>query len=147
MTRFTGSTIALFGLAVAALGTAEARPAWAAEAALHTPAALVQTVAGSAHRRITLTERAARRLDIQTAEVAADAGGTRVVPYAAIIYDLTGAAFVYTNPAALTFQRQAVTLARIEGPQAFLTDGPAVGTRVVTIGVSQLYGAEKGVGQ
>jgi hypothetical protein len=147
MSRGLGPMIILgaLGAAMAPI-TAGAPPAMAAEAALHTQAARIEVVPGSAFKRIVLTERAARRLDIQTAEVTIDGSGMRVVPYAAIVYDLTGMPFVYTSPDVLTFLRQPVTLARIVGNRAFLSEGPAAGTRIATVGVPQLYGAEKGVG-
>lgn len=122
------------------------RAASPAEAAPHVRPAIIEPIAGTALRRITLTDRAAQRLDIQISEVAQGASGERIVPYAAVFYDLAGAAWVYTNPEPRTFIRQRVSVARIAGREAHLQDGPPAGTHVVTVGVSQLYGAEKGVG-
>jgi hypothetical protein len=116
-----------------------------AEAA-HTPPARIEPIAGSSVKRITLTERAATRLDVQTEEVRQDASGEKAVPYASVLYDLAGAAWVYTNPAPLAFVRHPVAIARVSGATAYLREGPPVGTRVVSVGVAQLYGAEKGVG-
>ena len=73
------------------------------------------------------------------------AGGTapqKVVPYASVYYDAKGDAWVYVNTAPLTFIRQRVTVERVADERALLSDGPAAGTRVVTVGVSLLYGAE-----
>lgn len=68
-----------------------------------------------------------------------------VVPYAAVIYDTTGQAWVYTNPEPLVFVREPITVDYIEGNRAILNEGPAVGTAVVTVGGSLLFGAETGV--
>jgi len=37
-------------------------------------------------------------------------------------------------------------VSRVDRETARLEDGPPPGTRVVTVGVAQLYGAERGVG-
>jgi len=67
------------------------------------------------------------------------------IPYAAVIYDTEGNTFVYTNPAPLTFVRAPIMIDRIEGDQAVLSEAIDSGTSVVTLGVSELYGAETGV--
>ena len=70
----------------------------------------------------------------------------KIVPYAAVIYDVNGGTWVYTKePNALSFVRQSITVDYIEGDLAFLTDGPPAGTEVVTVGGAELYGAETGV--
>ena len=100
--------------------------------------------------RLILTERAAERLDIQTApvgETTMDEGTYLVVPYSAIIYDLTGGVWVYVNPAPLTYHREQVSVETIDGESVLLKDGPSVGTMVVTIGVPELYGSDTGVGK
>lgn len=65
-----------------------------------------------------------------------------VVPYSAVYYDAKGDAWVYTNTQPLVYERQRIHIKRIEGDLAVLSDGPAVGTQVVTVGASLLYGAE-----
>lgn len=65
-----------------------------------------------------------------------------VAPYSAVYYDGTGQAWVYTNPEPLVFERQPISVERIDGDLAILSDGPPVGTTVTTIGASLLYGAE-----
>jgi hypothetical protein len=107
--------------------------------------AKVEHLEGAEPTRVTLTEEAAKRLDIQTATVSeGQVGGKQrmVIPYAALIYDTQGATWVYLNPAPLTYVRHPITVDTIEGDQAFLLDGPPVGTAVVTVGVAELYGAE-----
>jgi hypothetical protein len=99
---------------------------------------------------ITLTERAAERLDIQTTQIREEQvnGAMRmVVPYSAIIYDLRGDTWLYTSPDHLTYLREPITVDFIEGDVAVLIDGPAIGTTVVIVGVAELYGADTGIGK
>ena len=65
-----------------------------------------------------------------------------VVPYGAVYYDAKGGAWVYVNPKPLVFERQPIVIERVVGDLAVLSDGPSVGTKVVTIGAALLYGAE-----
>lgn len=69
-------------------------------------------------------------------------GVQKVVPYGAVYYDAKGAPWIYVSTAPLTFERQRVGVSRIEGDLAVLTEGPPVGTPVVTVGAALLYGAE-----
>lgn len=66
----------------------------------------------------------------------------KVVPYSALYYDAKGGAWLYLNPEQLVFHRQRVGVERIAGDVAVLSDGPAVGTTVVTVGTPLLYGTE-----
>ncbi len=108
--------------------------------------AQVQIIDGSKLRRVTLTQKAADRLDITIGQVTEEPSGRKVAPYASIFYDLAGEAWVYTSPAPLTYVRHGVVVESIKGRDAYLKDGPPAGTQVITVGVAQLYGAEKGVG-
>ena len=96
-------------------------------------------------QRVTFTAEGARRVGLQTAPVRRR-GTQEVVPYAAIIYDAEGKTFVYRTTGRLTFVRQGVDVRRIHAADAFLTRGPAPGTRVVTVGAAEVYGAEVEVG-
>ena len=105
----------------------------------------VEQLDGRDPTRETLSEEAARRLDIQTAQVRdVEVAGARrtVIPYAAIIYDTEGATWVYLNPEPLTFVRHPVAVDHIQGDQAFLSDALPAGSALVTVGVAELYGAE-----
>lgn len=76
-------------------------------------------------------------------------GGTavrKVAPYSAVLYDLSGSTWMYTRSAALTFVRERVSVDYIEGDQAILSEGPTVGTEVVVVGATQLFGTELKVG-
>lgn len=66
----------------------------------------------------------------------------RVVPYGAVYYDAQGTAWVYVNPKPLVFERRRIVVERVVGDLAVLSDGPSVGTRVVTVGAALLFGAE-----
>jgi hypothetical protein len=66
----------------------------------------------------------------------------KVVPYSAVYYDAKGDAWVYVQTAPFTFVRQRITVERVAGSLAVLTNGPEAGTKVATVGVSLLYGAE-----
>lgn len=106
--------------------------------------AKVEPVEGTDLNRITLTAEAAERLDIQTAPVR-DAEGETVIPYSAVVYEPDGETWTYTSPEPLTFVRHSITIDRIAGDEAFLSDGPQAGTAVVTVGAAELYGTELGV--
>jgi hypothetical protein len=65
-----------------------------------------------------------------------------VAPLAAIYYDGVGDPWVYTNPEPLTYERKRVTVEKIVGQQAVLSEAPPIGTEIVTVGNSLLFGAE-----
>jgi multidrug efflux pump subunit AcrA (membrane-fusion protein) len=108
--------------------------------------ARVDAVKGSDLSRVTLSQQAAERLGIQTAQVRAGAAARKVIPYAAVLYDETGDTWTFTSPAALTYLRRHIKVDLIEGDRAILLDGPPVGTTVVTVGGAELLGTELGVG-
>ena len=112
--------------------------------------AKVEPVEGSADLfRVTLTAEAAERLDLQTAVVRREGEGAderTIVPYSAIVYETDGETWVYTNPDGLSFVREHIVVQEIEGNRAVLSEGPPVGTEVVTVGVAELFGAEHGIG-
>ena len=142
-----GALVLLVGLATAAsvalLGPAEG-DSDGGSGDQSTPA-FVERIGGSDMARVTLSQRAAERLDVQTTETRAT-GGKLIVPYGALLYDAHGATWIYTSPDQLVYQRTPVTVEKIRGDDVFLTQGPTVGTLVVTVGATELYGAEFGVG-
>lgn len=104
---------------------------------------------GSDVARITLSEDAATRLDVQTTPVVSASGtggGRTVIPYSAVLYDPSGDTWTYTSPEHLVFVRAPIDVDRIEGNSAILTSGPPVGTDVVTVGETELLGSEYEVG-
>lgn len=116
------------------------------EAQISEAPATLDEVAGTDLWRITLTESAATRLDIQT-ETVEVAGDGLVVPSAAVIITPDGSYWVYTNPQGLTYLRHEITDVVEEDHQAFFSEGPSAGTAVVVTGVPELYGAEFGIGK
>jgi len=108
------------------------------------PPSRTEDIDGSDFKRLILTEKAAERLDIQTTPVVVK-GDQKIIPYAAVLYGLDGETWTYTNPEPLVFVRQTIVIDYIDGDTVILIDGPDVGTSVVTVGISLLYGAETGV--
>lgn len=100
----------------------------------------LEEIEGSELQRVILTEKAAERIGVQTVPV-----DGMVVPYSAVIYDIEGNTWVYTNPEDLTFVRAPIVVDRIEGDQAFLSQELETDAPVVTVGVIEIYGAETGV--
>lgn len=112
--------------------------------------AKVEQIAGKDVSRVILTAKAAQRLGIETTQIQnTQVSGTTqmVVPYSAVIYDLHGNTWVYTNPNPLTYVRESIRVDRINGNLAVLSSGPPVGTVVVTVGAPELYGTEFGMGE
>lgn len=136
-TRWTAAVLGLGVLATAGCTAVEETP--------HEPIPAVAIVDGSddaAPKTLTLTADAVRRLELTTAVVS----DPTAVPYAAVVYDKKGAAWVYTSPQDRTFIRVPVTIDRVQDQTAVLTAGPPGGTLVVTTAGIKLYGAENGVG-
>jgi hypothetical protein len=105
----------------------------------------LEPIDGTDQSRVILTEQAADRLDIHTVDVRQiDVEGAQhtAIPYAAVVYDTEGSAWVYTSPSPLTYVRCALDVESIDGETAILSDGPPVGMPVVTVGAAELYGAE-----
>jgi hypothetical protein len=106
--------------------------------------ATVTTARTAAARRA-----AARRVAAaarRAAKAARRAPKNTVVPLTAVIYDPEGTAWVYTATAARTFVRTKVVIDHTSSGFAYLSSGPSVGSAAVTIGASELLGAEYGVG-
>jgi hypothetical protein len=113
--------------------------------------AKVEHLEESGLSRLTLTPKAAERLDIKVvpaseAVMARSASQRKVVPYAAVLYDANGDTWVYTSPEPQVFVRYKVNVEYIDADQAVLTDGPPVGTPVVTVGAAELFGTEFEIG-
>lgn len=139
-----GILIIIMVLAIAACGGTGIKPS-----ASEKPA-IVSTIEGSELKHIVLTEKAVARLAIETAQVRnLQVGGVQslVIPYRAVIYDLKGDTWVYISPEPRTFIRQAIKIDHIDGDNVILKEGPALGTEVATVAVSELYGIDTGVGK
>jgi hypothetical protein len=68
------------------------------------------------------------------------------VPYEAVLYDEHGDTWTYTSPAERVFVRAAITVETIADGLAIISEGPPVGTAVVTVGGAELWGVETGIG-
>jgi hypothetical protein len=144
--RASFALMLLAGVLVGPPAAGAASPTEAAAALSAGRPARLEAIDGSNIKKITLTPKAAQRLDVQTGKVRQDPSGRKVVPYAAVVYDKDGSTWVYTNPQPLTYIRQAIIVELIKGDDAVLKEGPEIGMQVATTGAPQLYGAEKGVG-
>ena len=97
--------------------------------------------------KVILLEEAAKRLGIETAEVAPLPAGRESVPYSAVIYDAEGHSWVFTSGEELSYVKAPITIDHIDGDRAVLSAGPPVGTQVVIQGAEELFGVEDGIGE
>ncbi len=146
MTRVKARVV---GLTIACVALTGCGPAQRADSGqTPEPPAYVSPLPGAGLKQVVLTAQAADRIGIKTEPVreAPSVGvGSTAVPVAALVYDKTGQTWVFAMVGLLTYVRERVTLARLDGDNAILSSGPAVGTPVVTVGMSELLGAEDGV--
>lgn len=70
-------------------------------------------------------------------------GGSRqVVPYDSVIYGEHGETWVFVTSEPLVFVREPIVIDYIVSNMAVLSEGPDVGTEIVTVGSEELYGSE-----
>jgi RND family efflux transporter MFP subunit len=72
---------------------------------------------------------------------------TLVVPRAALLHDAYGGTWVYEAREPRVYVRRRVSVVDIVDLVAVLDEGPAPGTRVVTVGAAELFGTEFGAGK
>jgi hypothetical protein len=143
MARITVLMVAAFAACLAA----PCASALAAETAVKKVLpARVEATSDAKIMKVTLTPKAAERLGVVIDEVRADPSGRLIVPYASVLYDLTGKTWVYISADPLTFARGAVVIDTIKGDNVYLTEGPPAGTKVLAAGVPQVFGTEVKVG-
>lgn len=138
----------IVGLLIASLFMAACSAGASTAAAATEKPYKLEKMDGSDFNLVTLTEKAAQRLVLETGKVSeAEAAGAKrlVVPYSSLIYGLHGENWIYVSPQPLSFHRAVVTVDYIEGDQVFLLDGPAVGVEIATTAVAELYGVDTGV--
>ena len=133
---FMAAALGLAGCQTSASGS-EAEDAIAA-------AASVEVDAAGGPAKLTLTPEALERLRLETTPVQGSAGAL-VVPYAAVIYDADGATWTFVELEPGVFQRQAITMASVDGDTVVLSAGPPPGTAVVTVAAAELVGVEAGI--
>lgn len=139
------SWIVVILLVVAALQLAGCSGTQDAGAGSEEPATVEKTD-GSEYERVILTQHADDRLAIET-EAVSEQGEQLVIPYSAVLYGINGETWVYVSPESLNYVRTPITVDVIEGDLAMLTEGPPVGTDVVSVGAQMLLGAGTGVGK
>ena len=110
-------------------------------------AAKVEKIGDTGQSKVVLIEQAAKRLGIETAEVASLPAGRESVPYSAVIYDAEGHSWVFTAPENLSYVKAPIAIDHIDGDKAVLNEGPPPGTPVVTQGAEELFGVEDGIGE
>lgn len=76
-----------------------------------------------------------------------DVAPALTVPASALVHDAQGGTWVYVRRAAGTYARARVDVSAMQGDVAWLAQGPAVGSEVVTVGVAELFGVEFGAGK
>ena len=143
MARFTVLMVAAFTASLAASCTSALAVETAVKKILP---ARVEATSDAKIMKVTLTPKAAERLGIVIDEVREDPSGRRIVPYASVLYDLTGKTWVYISADPLTFVRGAVVIDTIKGDNVYLSEGPPAGTKVLAAGVPQVFGSEVKVG-
>jgi hypothetical protein len=112
---------------------------------------VIEQLGDSILYRVRLTPKAIENYGIKTATVreapAAHSGGEglqTVVPRSAVIYDPDGDTWIFTNPESMLFIREHITVERIDGDLALLSEGPPPGTGVVIAGAENLLRPPEG---
>jgi hypothetical protein len=139
--RRTVAVLALATLGFCLYGCAETT----SEEAEPEPSATIREVKGTGLNEVTLSEEAGPRLGLRMTPVGEQAG-VKTVPYAAVVYDSEGKAWVYVSPKPRRYVRTRITITDIVGDEVTVSNGPEVGTPVVTRGAAELYGAEAEIG-
>ena len=135
--RWTVTSVALIAFALLAGGCGGS----SGEEAVSEPA---RVESGGGVTKVVLSADAAKLLGVETAPVHAAAGGKRLIPFAAVLYDPNGKTWTYTSPKPLVFVRRDIRVDRIDGERAILSAGPPTGTPVVTVGATEIWGVEYG---
>lgn len=128
-------------LVIAALPLAGCTEVESESAAGYEPSKLQPAKGDDGFRPVVFTREGASRTGVRTA-VVRRRGKYAVLPYAALLYGPDGTTYVYTSPKPLRYIRQEVEVDRIDGDRVLLSDGPARGTRIVTVGAAEVYGTE-----
>ncbi len=70
-----------------------------------------------------------------------------VVPWSAVLHDLSGGTWVYENVAPHVYARRRVEVRYVADGLAILARGPAPGAKVVSVGAMEIFGTEFGTGK
>ena len=74
-------------------------------------------------------------------------GAGLLIPWSAVLHDIHGGMWVYEQLAPQNYVRRRVEVAFVQDGNAALTRGPKPGTKIVTAGAIELFGAEFGIGK
>jgi hypothetical protein len=119
----------------------EASSGYDYELASHHEPAKLEPIKGTDVQRVIFDAEAAKRVGLKTAQIRHNGQG-KIMPYAALIYDAEGGTYAYTSPKPLTYVRQQISIDHFDGDSVVLSEGPPSGTKVVTVGVDEVYGTE-----
>jgi hypothetical protein len=119
----------------------EASTGYDYETASHHEPAKLEPIKGTDVHRVIFDAEGAKRVGLKTAPIRQN-GEQTVIPYDAVIYLTDGKTYTYTAPEPLTYVRQEIDIDHVVGDSAMLSDGPPVGTEVVTVGAAEVYGTE-----
>jgi len=119
----------------------EASTGYDYETATHHEPAKLEPIKGTDVQRVIFDAEGAKRVGLKTAPIRQNGQG-KIMPYAALIYDAEGNTYAYTAPKPLTYVRQKIDIDHLDGDSVVLSEGPPVGTQVVTVGVDEVYGTE-----
>jgi hypothetical protein len=133
--------LVLIASVVSLSACSEASSGYDYETASHHEPAKLEPIKGTDVQRVIFDAVAAKRVGVKTTPIRQDGQG-KIMPYAALIYDADGNTYAYTAPEPLTYVRQEISIDHFDGDSVVLSDGPPVGTEVVTVGVDEVYGTE-----
>jgi len=133
--------LVLIACVVSLSACSEASSGYDYELASHHEPAKLEPIKGTDVQRVIFDAEAAKRVGLKTAPIRQD-GRNEIMPYAALIYDAEGGTYAYTAPEPLTYVRQQISIDHFDGDSVVLSDGPPIGTEVVTVGVDEVYGTE-----
>jgi hypothetical protein len=139
--RTVCSGLVLIACVVSLSACGEASSVYDYETASHREPAKLEPIKGTDVQRVIFDAVAAKRVGLKTAPIRQD-GRKEIMPYAALIYDAEGDTYAYTAPKPLTYVRQQISIDHFDGDSVVLSDGPPIGTEVVTVGVDEVYGTE-----
>jgi hypothetical protein len=131
----------LIAAGVSLSACSEASTGYDYETASHHEPAKLEPIKGTDVKRVMFDAEGAKRVGLQTAQVRG-AGQRKVIPYAAVIYDAEGNTFTYTSPEPLVYVREKVKVDYVAGDRVMLSEGPSIGTEIVTVGAAEVYGTE-----
>ena len=119
----------------------EASSGYDYETASHHDPAELEPIKGTDVNRVIIDAEGVERAGIQTAPIRQN-GQETVIPYDALIYGADGNTYTYTAPEPLTYVREEINIDHVAGDSVMLSEGPPVGTEVVTVGAAEVYGTE-----